>query len=166
MDNEDLDAWGTPWPVLDEIQKSDPAQRIADDMRRIKRLRDLIQEKRLESRDSMRKLLLRLLEVDDALDRILSVAPNPQCPSEERQWNNIRVTRKLLREVFWLQKVTAIDLKGQEADPMLCEIERSDERNDLPNETVIQEVIKGFRWGDDPVPLRTAVVIVSRQSKS
>ena len=82
MDNEDLDAWGTPWPVLDEIQKSDPAQRIADDMRRIKRLRDLIQEKRLESRDSMRKLLLRLLEVDDALDRILSVAPNPQCPSE------------------------------------------------------------------------------------
>jgi molecular chaperone GrpE (heat shock protein) len=165
MEKDDLETLGSQWPILEAVQHADPAERMADDMRMIKRLRDIIQEKRMDSYDSMRKLLLKLLEVDDALDRILAVSPNPECLTEERQWNSIRVTRKLLREAFRLQKVTPIELMGLESDPMLCEIEGHEDRNDLPEDTVIQEIIKGYRWGDDPTPLRTAVVIVSRQSK-
>ena len=82
---------------------------------------------------------------------------------ELKQWNSVRVTRKLLGEALRLQDVTPLDLLDQKADPLLCEIDGYQERPDLPDETVMQEIIKGYRWGDEPTPLRPAIVIVSRR---
>ncbi|HEY4689933.1 MAG TPA: nucleotide exchange factor GrpE [Anaerolineae bacterium] len=153
----------TPWPLPPGVEAADPAQRIADDVRRVIRLRELLRDKRSENRSAIRALLLKLLEATDALERILAIMPDPDSPSETRQWNSIRVTRKLLDEALRMQNVTPIELLGRPADPMLCEVDSYQARPDLPDETVVQEVIKGYRWGDEVQPLRSAVVVISRR---
>ena len=163
MIETDFEINETPWPVPPGVEAADPAQRIADDVCRVIRLRDLLRDKRAESRDSLRALLLKMLEVADALERLLAVTPDPDSPAQVRQWHGIRLTRKLVDEALRHQNVTPMDLVGQEADPLLCEVDSYKVRPDLPDETVVQEIIRGYRWGDEPNPLRPAVVVISRR---
>lgn len=139
---------------------------LVENLRLRKRLQELIAQNRAESRAAMRALLLKLLDVADALDRILLRTPDPASQAETRQWNNIRLTRKILDKTFQLQQVAPLELMGKEADPALCEVEDAEERPDLADGTVIQELIKGYRWGDEPEPLRLAVVIVSSNTQT
>jgi molecular chaperone GrpE (heat shock protein) len=150
-------------PVPAQVEEADPKQAMANSIQLAARLRGLLLERRTENRASTRALLLKLLEVADALERILAIEPDPGHPSEVRRWNDIRVTRRLLDQVLRLEEVTSLDLVGQEADPTLCEIEGYATRPDLPEETVVQEAIKGYRWGKDASLLRPAVVIVSQK---
>lgn len=163
MTDDDFAIHEQPWSLPPGVEAADPAERMAEDLRRVIKLRDLLRAKRAESRDAMRALLRKLLEVSDALESILAHEPPPGKTMELKQWNSIRVTRKLLGEALRLQDVTPLDLRDQKADPLLCEIDGYQERPDLPDETVVQEIIKGYRWGDEPMPLRPAIVIVSRR---
>jgi molecular chaperone GrpE len=95
----------------------------------------------------------------------LETLPDPNNPAEIRQWNSIRVTRKQLDEALRLQQVTPIDLLHKPADPNLCEVESYAVNPDLPDETVVAEILRGYRWGEEPEPLRNAVVKVSRQTE-
>ena len=164
MSDADFSIDEAPCSLPPGVAEADPAQRIADDMRRAAKLRDLLRNRRTEGRDALRTLLLKLLEVADALERILAVTPTPGNAAEQRQWDSIRVTRKLLDEALRQQNVTPIDLLGQEADPAWCEVDSTEVRPDLPDETVIRELIRGYAWGDEPAPLRPAVVIISRRA--
>jgi molecular chaperone GrpE (heat shock protein) len=170
---QSLPTGGEAYSIDEELHNLPPGlenvsleKTLIENMRLRKRMQDLIAQKRAESRSAMRGLLLRLLDVADALDRIILVTPDPASQTETRQWNNIRLTRKVLDKAFQLQQVTPIDLLGKESDPALCEVEDAEERPDLPDGTVIQELIKGYRWGDEPEPLRLAVVIVSSNAQT
>jgi molecular chaperone GrpE (heat shock protein) len=153
----------TPWPVPAEVAAADPAQRMADDITRLARLRELLRDQRTRDKKEMRALLLKLLEVADALDRLLAAPPDPTNADASRLWESLRVTRKLLDQGLHLQNVTPMNLLGCEADPALCEVDSYRVRPDLPDEAVVQEVIRGYLWGDEQAPLRTAVVIISRR---
>lgn len=163
MTDDDFAIHEEPWGLPPGVETADPAQRMADDLRRLIRLRDLLRDKRAESREALRVLLRKLLEVADALESILANAPDPNNPAEMKRWSSIRATRKLLAEALRLQNVTPLDLLGQEANPMLCEVDSYETHPDLPDETVVQEVVKGYRWGDESTPLRPAIIVVSRR---
>jgi molecular chaperone GrpE (heat shock protein) len=155
-----------PLSVPPSVENVSLEKTLIENMRLRKRLQELIAQNRTESRAAMRALLLKLLDVADALDRILLRAPDPASEAETRQWNNIRLTRKLLDKALQLQQVAPLEVLGKEADPALCEVEDAEERPDLPDGTVIQELIKGYRWGDESEPLRPAVVIVSTNTQA
>ncbi len=155
-----------PQSVPPGVENVSLEKSLVEDLRVRKRLQDLIAENRAEHRAAMRALLLKLLDVADSLDRVLLLKPNPDSELETRQWNNIRLTRKILEKTLQVQRVTPLELLGKEADPALCEIEDAEARPDLPDGTVIQELIKGYRWGDESEPLRQAVVIVSSNTQS
>lgn len=148
------------------VEEADPAERVAEDLRRAAKLRELLQNRRAESRATLRALLLKLLEVADALDRILAAPPDPNNYAEQRRWDSIRVTRKLLDEALRLHNVTPIDLLGQAVDPAWCEVDSTEVRPDLPDETVTRELIRGYAWGTESAPLRPAVVIISRKNET
>lgn len=163
MDEHDpFDITENPYPLPAGVEGADPSKRIANDIRLARRLRAMLRSQRMESRAEMRALLLKLLQVADALERILKELPDPENTADIERWNNIRVTRKLLDEVFRLQNVTPIDLLNKAADPDLCEVDSYVVDPDLPDETVVAEIIRGYRWGDEPEPLRTAIVKISR----
>lgn len=164
-DNDPFEIIESPYPLPPGVEGADPAQRLREDIRLTNRLRDMLRTQRLDSRVEMRAVLLKLLQVADALERILETLPDPDNPAEIRMWNSVRVTRKQLDEALRLQKVTPIDLLHQPADPYLCEVESYEVNPELPDETVIAEIVRGYRWGDEPEPLRSAVVKVSRQSE-
>jgi molecular chaperone GrpE (heat shock protein) len=152
----------SPYPLPPGIEGADPSQRMRDDIHLINRLREMLRTQRKDSRAEMRAVLLKLLQVADSLERILETLPDPQNPAEIRQWNSIRVTRKQLDEVFRLQRVAPIELRNKPADPYLCEVESYVVNPDLPDETVVAEIMRGYHWGDEPEPLRSAIVKVSR----
>lgn len=154
-----------PYPLPEGLESADPARRIADGIRLAQRLRGMLRSSRLESRAELRALLLKLLQVADALERILEKLPDPHNTADIERWNSVRVTRKLLDEVLRLQQVAPLDLLNKPADPHLCEVDSYIVDPELTEETVVEEVIRGYRWGEETEPLRAAVVKVSRQAK-
>ncbi len=152
-----------PFEVPAEVTAADPAQALADGVALRGKLRELLVDQRAKGKKEMRGLLLKLLEVADALDRLLEVPASPGNMEAERLWQSIRVTRRLLDQVLRMQDVKPMDMVGCEADPTLCEVDAYQVRPDLADETVVQEVIRGYFWGEEQTPLRTAVVIVSKR---
>lgn len=123
-------------------------------------------EKRLEAekdktQNTQRKFLLGLLKVADALDRILQQPLNSANVERmaQRQRRNIETTRRLLAQQLKKEGVIKIELMGQLLDRTIADIEEYEEDPDLPDETVISEIVSAYRWGDGI--LRRAKVIVS-----
>jgi molecular chaperone GrpE (heat shock protein) len=144
-----------------EVIASDPAQSLADSIVRVNKLRELMRDRVGEEKKARRGLLLKLLEIADALDRILAIVPDPSSPSDQRRWNSVRVTRRMVEDALRRQNVTALDLLGKPADPNLCEVDSYQVRPELPHETVVQEVVKAYLWEDEV--LRQGVVIISHR---
>lgn len=70
----------------------------------------------------------------------------------------LRDTRRILEG----HGVEAIDAEGQPFDPNLHEAVMTDDRDDVPDETVIQELQRGYRIGDRV--LRPSMVKVARNA--
>ena len=123
-------------------------------------------EMRLEAerRDAERReraTLRDLLEVVDALDRILA-SPTPGDPAKalERQRRNVESTRRLLLKQLARAGVAPVDLAGREADPAVADVEDVEDNDTVPDETVLREIVRGYTWRQEI--LRRASVIVSR----
>ncbi|MCL6429427.1 MAG: nucleotide exchange factor GrpE [Anaerolineae bacterium] len=141
-----------PWATLPEVLGADPAAAMVQLIRRCGRLESRLEESERTAHDTVRGLLRALLDIVDDLDRILAQQPA----------HSVHLVRKKLLRLLERQGVTAIEALGQPFDPALAEAAGEEERDDLPEETVVQEVVTGYRWRGEV--LRPAVVIVSRRA--
>jgi molecular chaperone GrpE len=141
-----------PWATLPEVLAADPAAAMVRLIRRCGRLESRLEESERASHDTVRSLLRALLEIVDDLDRILAQQP----------LHSVELVRKRLVRLLERQGVTAIETLGQPFDPTLAEAEGEEQRSDLPDETVVQEIVTGYRWRGEVI--RPAVVVVSRRA--
>jgi molecular chaperone GrpE len=155
---------------LEELQAQlDEAQAQADELMRARQraAADYANYKRRtdEERDTVARfanalLIGKLLAVLDDFDRALDHAP----PDTDDAWvEGVRLVERKLRSVLESEGVTPIDAVGQPFDPNVHEAVVHEETADHPDNTVIDELQRGYRLHDRV--LRPALVKVANNPK-
>ncbi len=103
-------------------------------------------------------LLRELLNVVDNLERAIGATQDPG--NTDGLVEGVDMTRKELLKIFEKFGVTRIDAVDQTFDPNLHEAVMQEENADVPENTVIRELQKGYQIHDRL--LRPAMVVVSR----
>ena len=104
------------------------------------------------------ELIERLLPVVDNFHRVIESAPEEV---DEAWLKGIKLTLQQLDELLTAQGVSPIEAIGQPFDPTLHEAIGHEESDELPEDTVVSEVRKGYRLHDRVV--RPALVRVARR---
>lgn len=112
-----------------------------------------------------RQLLLNLLEVTDAFERIFRDTDLAELDEVTRsRLRSVRVTSTLLENVLEEEDVIAMDgLEGHPFDPYIQDVATIEMDTDKPNNSVLEVREKGYRWQGRV--LRKAKVVVSRTAK-
>ncbi|MGH7777909.1 MAG: nucleotide exchange factor GrpE [Candidatus Dormibacterales bacterium] len=103
------------------------------------------------------EMILRLLPVLDDFKLILEHAPRDV---DEAWLKGVRLTEQKLEELLTGQGVTAIESVGERFDPSLHEAVAQEETDEEPEDTVVQELRRGYRLHDRVI--RPALVKVAR----
>ena len=152
-------------PVLvpTEVAEVDLQAEFARLLVRCSKLENRLDDAQQTGIDAQRKMLIGLLDVVDALDRIIQRPAGSDEPGRvlDRQSRNIEATRRLLLQKLALTGVRPLDLAGMVADPMVADSSGYQDNPDLPDETVVRELVKGYWWNKEL--LRRGQVIVSRK---
>ena len=116
------------------------------------------------SRKDMQACLRDMLEVVDSLDRVCERLAKAADAGqvEERLKGNIEATRRLTLQKLKRNGVSPMQLVGTVLDPHLAEVEDYEIREDLDDETVLEEIVKGYMWNTEI--LRPGRVILSKQA--
>jgi molecular chaperone GrpE len=128
------------------------------------KLEDQLEAEKKHARKDTENLLLEILEVVDSLDRIcvrLGKATNLS-QVEERLKGNIEATRRLALQKLKRSGVSPIELIGKVLDPNLAEVEDYEVNEDMEDETVLEEIVKGYIWKGNV--LRQGRVIISKKA--
>jgi molecular chaperone GrpE (heat shock protein) len=155
----------TEVPVAVPARLSEPFALLPDVQnlyKRVAKLQALLEEARKQAENSQRQDRFDLLEVADALDRILALAEVYRTGEEasERLYEGVRMTRKMFQQKLGRRGVQRISLIGREADPRLAEVVDYADNTDVPEETVLEEVVVGYRLNEEV--LRPAKVVIAR----
>jgi molecular chaperone GrpE len=102
-----------------------------------------------------RDILVNLLEVLDGFDRALPhLSATPSSVTE-----GIQAIHRRLLDLLEKQSVTAVKSVGEPFDPTLHEAIGAVESDEYPSGTVVEEVQRGYRMGDELLrPARVRVV--------
>lgn len=101
--------------------------------------------------DQISNLATQMLPVLDNLDRAIdSAASDGAAKSEDFQrfYDGIVLVNQQVREVFAEMGVEPISAVGKEFDPNLHEAVAMDESPDMPPNTVVDEMLRGYRIGN------------------
>jgi molecular chaperone GrpE (heat shock protein) len=142
-----------PVPVPEAVRTVDLAAEMARLMVRCARFEDALKREGLRAAAAERDLLLGLLEVADALDRVA------QQDAPERLRRALEATQRLVRRALSRAGVVPMNLAGMAPDPAIADIEAAEPHPDLPDETVVRQVTTGYWWREEV--LRRARVIVA-----
>jgi molecular chaperone GrpE len=114
-------------------------------------------------RESVKKVLMSLLEPLDSLDKVIGSNPNP-AQEMTAFLEGVNLIRKQLNSVLEKENVFKLDPKGQIFDPSTMEAISSEESEEYNEETVIEVYRPGymFKEGDRNISLRTAMVKVGK----
>lgn len=137
----------------------DLKQAVGDFYVRYSRLEDQLAKEQENAKKEMKKFLINLLEVADALDRILEGQPQQSEGRDERLLKSIESTRRLLSQKLGKMGVQRMDLVGTILVPELGDIEDTEVAPAVAPETVLIEIVRGYYWNE--LVLRRAKVIVS-----
>lgn len=107
------------------------------------------------------ELIAKLLPAVDNLHRVLASAADVQGGIDEGWLKGLQLTVQNLDEVLQGQGLTTIEAVGKPFDPSLHEAIGHEETDDHPDDTVIDEIRRGYRLHDRVV--RPALVRVSRR---
>jgi molecular chaperone GrpE len=107
-----------------------------------------------------RELILGMLPVLDNFERALAAADKNQ--SYEALVGGVALTLRQLQEFLKKNGVEAIEAKGKEFDPNLHEAVMRDEGSDQPENTVVEELQKGYTMHSKV--LRPSMVKVARSA--
>lgn len=108
------------------------------------------------TRQEKKTLLLRLIEVVDDLDRALNYQ---EVADRETLLNALKLTYSQLRTLLQRENVMTFPTEGEPFDPRMHEAIESVDVTGMPEGHVVQEVLRGYRYGDEL--LRPARVHVS-----
>jgi molecular chaperone GrpE len=156
----------SPKPIPEAALKADPIEEYKKLLIRNSQLVIQLERQKTDGYKSLREFLMGLLEIADALERILhgqSLGRPTPPESNERLKKSIEITLKLLLQKLIKAGVVPLDLIGKPLDPTLADIEDYERKEELPDETVIHEIIKGYIWNQEV--LRRAKVVVSHRSE-
>jgi molecular chaperone GrpE len=115
-------------------------------------------EKDEAQRFGIERVLKDLLPVLDNLDRAIEQSAQSG-GSDAGLTAGVRMTRKLFEDALSRNGVKSFSAKGQPFDPHLHEAMKAEESADVPPNTVLTEVLRGYHLNDRLV--RPALVIVS-----
>ena len=99
-----------------------------------------------------------LLPIVDNLDRSLEAAKSTS--SLEALLKGVELIRRSFNNLFEEHQVVPIETVGQSFDPTLHEAMMVEERDDVPDQSIVMELQRGYRLGDRV--LRPSMVKVSR----
>lgn len=133
-------------------------KRVAADFDNFRRRQEADRQRQLSF---MKEELFRsLLPVVDHLERAADAARTGA--NVESLVQGVDLVLRDTRRIFEGHGVSAIEAEGQPFDPNLHEAVLTDERDDVPDETVVQELQRGYRIGDRV--LRPSMVKVARNA--
>ena len=109
---------------------------------------------------ALSEFVTELLPILDNFERALA-HPDDQISSDYRK--GVELIHRQFRDLMEKRGLTAIETKGQAFDPNFHEAILREERNDLPENTILAELQKGYYFRDKL--LRPAMVKVSYRSE-
>lgn len=146
-----------------------PLQALEADVRRLMRelaeARFALSEAERQRSEATRKLLLELIEVLDAFDRVFAnVRSKPaEMTRQIKIWiGNFRTVRRLVERMLADEGVSAIQNVDGEFDPHWHQITETVEDPSKPTGTIVEETRRGYVWGKQL--LRKTEVVVVRNS--
>jgi molecular chaperone GrpE len=108
------------------------------------------------ARDGKREIILSLLETLDGFERALEhMDDDPESVAE-----GVRAIYRRLLSQLEAQGVNQFESRGEPFDPKLHEAVTSVESDEHEPDTIVDELRRGYRWGDEV--LRPARVTVAR----
>lgn len=151
-----------PIPLPAGVMDADPVQAFAQALIRNAELERKMLADQRQAQENLKGVLLAMLDVADAIDRMADYAQRNSESSAgvARLLSSLQSTQRLLARSLAKSNVQRLDMKGKLLDPASCAVESEQARDDLPEETVIEELVAGYVWGDRI--LRKAKVIIAR----
>jgi molecular chaperone GrpE len=155
---------------LEELKRfrDESDRKAADYLNRLQRLQadmenlQKITKRQIETvtRQATEGLLLKLLPILDALQQAANIAQtNNQLPKEEIAVG-LKMLLKQLADVLETEGLVEIPAVGHQLDPSKHEVVNSVEKDDVPVNTVVEEVRKGYTLNDKVI--RPSLVVVSK----
>jgi molecular chaperone GrpE len=105
-------------------------------------------------KESLRRFLLPLLDVIDDFDRFLNLVENETSPFIA----GMRVVHGKLLKLLEVEGVRPFESVGQPFDPSIHEAVGTAPPGEYPPGTVVQEIRRGYRWGDELLRIPRVVV--------
>jgi len=152
-------------PAIEDLLAEKDAQ-IAELTEHVRRVSAEFENfRRRQQEEQKRRLVLMkedlfrvLLPVVDNLDRTMEA----KAATVEALHKGVELIRRDLARIFSDNEISAVETQGAEFDPALHEAMMVEERDDLPDQSIIAELQKGYRMGERI--LRPSMVKVSRRS--
>lgn len=119
--------------------------------------------------EQLANLASQMLPVLDNLDRALnSVPPTKDGEGAERNefYDGIFLVNQQLLDVLVSMGIETITTKDQPFDPAFHEAVATDERDDIPHNTIVDELLRGYRIGNRVVRHSMVKVAVSNAAKA
>lgn len=151
-------------PLPAEAEAPDIAANFADALRKINASEARGAEGARRGDEAVKRALLSMIEVADALDRLAIQAPmHSGVPNSNRTSDGIRACQRLMVRALDRNGVRRMNLVNGPLQDSVCTATEAVVRDDLPDETIVEELIPGYLWNDRV--LRQAQVVVSRRTR-
>ena len=101
--------------------------------------------------DQIANLASQMLPVLDNLNRALDVVPvdgGSRSPEFQQMFDGLVLVNQQMNEVFVGMGITGISTVGEQFDPNFHEAVATEERSDMPANTVSEEMLRGYRIGN------------------
>lgn len=151
------------------IPSEDPLAALDNDIRKLMReaaeARFAAQEQKRAATESEQRILLSLLNVDDAFDRVFKAveAKQDQVTPQMKIWlGNFRSARRLLQKLIDEQGVKPIDTATGEFDPVWHVATETVADPDRPAGTIVQVLRRGY-VRDNHILRKAEVIVVEGQ---
>lgn len=137
-------------------------QRLQADMENLQKITK--RQVEMVTRQASEGVLVKLLPILDALQQAANIAhSNNQLPKEEMALG-LKLLLKQLTEILRTEGLEEIPAVGQQLDPSRHEVVNFVERDDISENTITEEIRKGYVLNGKVI--RPSLVVVSRPSSS
>lgn len=153
-------------PAIDDLLAEKDAQ-IAELTEHVRRVSAEFENfRRRQTEEQKRRLVLMkedlfraILPVVDNLDRTIDA----KASNVEALHKGVELIRRDIARIFADNEISAVETEGAEFDPALHEAMMVEDRDDLPDQSIVMELQKGYRMGERV--LRPSMVKVSRRTQ-
>ena len=142
---------------------------IAALLRQSSALRTEVKNCRAQAREETKAMLLRLVDVLDAFDRVFTNigAKENDADKQTRIWlGNFRSVRKLLEALLSEAGVVKIEPLNEKAAPGLHTVVETAPGPGLEDDIIVEELERGYLWGEDVLRKASVKVVSNKNGES